>query len=229
MKNCIIRPLFICLAFLTLPFHAFGQDEKVEKSPTTQDSTLQKISLPNPAKQFAKYDDSLLLALQKRASRRSFVNKELNLQDVSALLWSAYGINREDGKRTIPTALNAQNMLIYVLDKQGVWLYNAQEHSLEQKSQEDIRGSSASIGQKKISKNAAIALVYVQDTNKGKKESYGYMHAGSMYQNAALYCAMADLGNVVRAYFPDNLASKMGLPKNQKILIIQNIGIKKEQ
>ena len=222
MKKYQIKAIIICLTFLLSPLQAFGQDKKTEQF--TDAKGLQKISLPKPAEQFEKHGDSLLLALQKRASHRSFTDKNLDLKDVSAILWSAYGRNRDNGKRTIPTAMNSQDMLIYVSDKQGIWLYNGEQHSLEQISRKDIRDS---IGQENISKNAAIALIYVHNTKKGKKDSYAYMHAGSMYQNAALYCSIADLGNVVRATFPKELTNTMGLPDNQKILIIQNIGIKK--
>ena len=47
---------------------------------------------------------SLMEALQNRQSQRSFSSKELSLQQMSNLLWAAYGINRPNGYRTVPSA-----------------------------------------------------------------------------------------------------------------------------
>jgi nitroreductase len=69
-------------------------------------------------------------ALAKRASVREWSDKDLSPQDLSDLLWAANGVNRPDGKRTAPSAVNAQDVDIYVFLKDGAYKYDAPAHSL---------------------------------------------------------------------------------------------------
>jgi len=64
-------------------------------------------------------------ALSVRASVREWSEKDLSLQDLSDLLWAANGINRPDGKKTASSAMNAQDVDVYVFMKTGVYLYDA--------------------------------------------------------------------------------------------------------
>jgi nitroreductase len=70
-------------------------------------------------------------ALSIRASVREWSDKDLSLQDLSDLLWAANGINRpETKKRTASSAMNAQDVDIYVFMKDSVYLYDASQHAL---------------------------------------------------------------------------------------------------
>jgi len=54
-------------------------------------------------------------ALAVRASASQWSTQDLSAQDLSDLLWAANGINRPDnGKKTAPSAMNAQDVDIYV-------------------------------------------------------------------------------------------------------------------
>jgi len=73
----------------------------------------------------------LMQALAVRASVRDWSDKDLSLQDLSDLLWAANGVNRPDiKKRTAASAMNAQDVAIYVFTKDGVYLYDAAGHAL---------------------------------------------------------------------------------------------------
>jgi nitroreductase len=62
------------------------------------------------------------------------------LQDLSDLLWAAAGINRPDsGKRTYSTAMNTQDADVYVLMKDGVYLYDYKNHVLNFVAEGDHR------------------------------------------------------------------------------------------
>ena len=61
-------------------------------------------------------------SLGRPSSKRWFANKKLSLQDLSDLMWAAIGINREDGKRTAASALNKQDVDVYVLMEEGAYL-----------------------------------------------------------------------------------------------------------
>jgi len=74
---------------------------------------------------------SVMEALAVRASATEWSTQDLSAQDLSDLLWAANGINRPDsGKKTAPSAMNAQDVDIYVFLKDGAYLYEAKTHSL---------------------------------------------------------------------------------------------------
>lgn len=87
----------------------------------------------------------VMAALKERASVREWSDREVSRQDLSDLLWAANGVNRpESGKRTAPSALNAQDVDVYVFRKDGAWLYDAKEHALRLVATGDHREAVAS-------------------------------------------------------------------------------------
>lgn len=166
---------------------------------------------------------TLMQSLQERRTAREFGRRAVNDQTLADMLWAAVGVNRQDGKRTIPTARDSQDLFVYVLKNDGVWLYDAKVHKLIQVSDKDLR---ASLATQEFAKDAALDLVYVS-TN--ENPMYGAMHAGSAYQNVGLYCADKGLNNVVRGYFDkDALAKELNLNDKQQVIITQAIGWPKE-
>ncbi len=166
---------------------------------------------------------TLMQSLQERRTAREFGRRAVNDQTLADMLWAAVGVNRQDGKRTIPTARDSQDLFVYVLKNDGVWLYDAKVHKLIQVSDKDLR---ASLATQEFAKDAALDLVYVS-TN--ENSMYGAMHAGSAYQNVGLYCADKGLNNVVRGYFDkDALAKELNLNDKQQVIITQAIGWPKE-
>ena len=136
-------------------------------------------------------DVSLMQALADRASQREFADKPLSLEDLSSLLWAANGVNREDGKRTAPSAVNAQDIDIYVCLASGAYLYEAKENQLRRITSEDLR--TAVSGQQEMT--APVFLVMVGDLSRypdrlaDKKDvvaSFAAMDAGYVSQNIGL-------------------------------------------
>jgi hypothetical protein len=105
----------------------------------------------------------LMEALAKRSTARAFATNELSSQQLSSLLWAAFGINRPDGKRTAPSASNRQETDIYVLLKQGVYVYSAASNRLDLVVAEDIRALG---GTQAFVKDAPVTLVFVADLAK---------------------------------------------------------------
>jgi len=106
-------------------------------------STAQAVPLPQagaaagPAGQIIKLNEPsrtrglpVMEALWARASVREWSERELGLQDLSDLLWAANGINRPDKRKTAASAMNAQDVDIYVFRQDGVYLYDAAAHAL---------------------------------------------------------------------------------------------------
>ncbi len=190
----------------------------------------QDISLPAPMTAGGK---PLMDALSERQSSRSFSESELSLQQLSDLLWAAWGINRSaDGKRTAPSSHNRQEMDVYVTLKSGLYLYDARGNTLKQIHDRDIR---ALTGTQDFPALTPVNLVYVADlTKRGLREDQAitdtdllssWANTGFMAQNVYLYCASAGLATVIRAMVPrQELASAMMLKPWQAIILAQTIG-----
>ena len=180
---------------------------------------LEVIELPKP-----QIDRSVTLydALKSRRSVRSYEKKELAPQMLSNILWAAYGVNRDDGRRTIPTARNAKDLSVYIADKNGVWLYDADKNELKQITAENIMYA---FGSQSFMKDVPAVLIY---TGSDKEHNFSVMHAGSAYQNVELYAAVTDLGCVVRAMFDKDAVTKaLQLPAGQRVIVTQAIGYEK--
>ena len=196
---------------------------------TSPAQEIKSIQLPAPQKDIGK---PLMQVLNARQSTRSFTTKQLPMQDISNLLWAAFGINRTDeGKRTAPSARNWQDIDIYVFLPEGVYIYSAKDNKLEQISRDDLRGMA---GVQDFVKTAPLNLVYVSDQSKMEKSSnedkmmYSGADAGFIAQNVYLYCSSQDLGVVVRAMVDKKaLAEKLNLKPGQVIVLAQTIGYKK--
>ncbi|MFR1032090.1 MAG: nitroreductase family protein [Alphaproteobacteria bacterium] len=166
-------------------------------------------SLPKPDMVGGK---TLMQSLQERKSVREFGRRAVNDQTLADMLWAAVGVNRQDGKRTIPTALNSQDLTVYVLKFDGVWQYDARGHKLIQVSDKDLRPL---LGTQDYAKDAALDLVYVSTSDVATN---GAMHAGSAYQNVGLYCADKGLNNVVRGILKADL-ERAEAERNQWIVV----------
>lgn len=118
---------------------------------------------------------------QKEKRIREFKAQNVDDQTLSEILWVAFGISH-DGKRTIPTAMNQQNLKVYVVKNDGAWLYDAAENSLTQVTAENLQPLFAT---QDFMKDVPVNLVYV-----GSDEKYSPMHAGSAYQNVGLYACV---------------------------------------
>lgn len=177
------------------------------------------LTLPAPDIRGGK---ALMQALNERHSARRFSPRPLSDKLLGDLLWAACGVNRPDGRRTIPTALNRQDIEIYVLRGDGAWLYDASRHALKRAAEDDLRGF---LGAQAFAREAPVTLLYVSDTDKNGNGLYAAMHAGSAYQNVGLFCASAGLNNVVRAsHDAEALTKGLNLPAHKHIVVSQSLG-----
>lgn len=171
----------------------------------------------------------LISALSLRQSLRSFAPEPLSEQVLSDLLWSAGGINRHDaGGRTAPSAMNAQEVLLYVAMPQGLFLYEPKSHTLRLVAASDVRRVT---GNQDFVDTAPLDLVFVADHARMKlvpiaqRAAYAHATAGAMAQNVYLYCASEGLATVIRAWFDrDALAQAMGLQAEHQLLLSQTVG-----
>jgi len=175
----------------------------------------------------------LMRALKDRKSMREFASAELPAQILSDLLWAACGINRPDsGGLTAPTAKNMQEIDVYVVKAEGVYLYNAKTSMLMPILTGDIRELT---GKQPFVKDAPVNLIYVSDLSKmggmsaQDADFYAATDTGFVSENVYLYCASAGLATVVRGWVDKaGLAKAMKLRPDQKIVLAQTVGYPKE-
>lgn len=142
----------------------------------------------------------LMEALQLRKSQRSFSSKELTSQQLSNLLWAAYGTNRPDGFRTVPAAKNWYEYDIYVFKSEGWFLYEVSKHALLKMGKEDLRIYG---GTQDFVKAAPVILVYVADFDRmtgatdDQKKFFSAVDLGYISQNVYLWCASEGLATII--------------------------------
>jgi nitroreductase len=175
----------------------------------------------------------LMQLLWKRMSSREFSPKPLPVEVLSNLLWAGFGINRPDGKRTAPSAMNWQDIDIYVILSDGLYLYDAKANQLKLMVAQDLRGLA---GTQPYVKEAPVNVIYVSDYAKMGDKIPNELkilcsgaHAGFISENVYLYCASEGLATVVRAYIDIPALSKvMKLRLDQKIILAQSVGYPKK-
>jgi len=187
---------------------------------------LKPITLPQPQTDGGR---PLMQVLKDRKTTRDFTADKLSPQMLSNLLWAAFGVNRPDGRRTAPSAMNRQEIDIYVATADGLFVYNAQANRLEPVLAQDIR---AATGTQAFVATAPLDLVYVADLAKAGSEPdadlYTAADTGFIAQNVYLFCASEGLATVVRGSIDRaSLGKAMKLRPEQKIILAQTVGYPK--
>jgi hypothetical protein len=140
---------------------ALGMMGRLRPKPAQGEASKQ-IALPPPQREGG---IPLMEAISKRRSEREFACTELPLPMLSTLLWTAYGVNRPDGGRTAPSALNAQEVDIYVALPSGAYIYDAGENLLQLIAASDLRRVT---GYQDFVDEAPLDLVFVADYSRMK-------------------------------------------------------------
>jgi len=212
----------ILLLFLTI----FFADKEISMA------KFDEIQLPRPVKEGKM---SLEEAISKRRSKRSFIQKDLNWEEIGQLLWAAQGITAKIGGfnlRTAPSAGALYPMEIYLVSKQGLFHYIPQSHKLEVLVQSDLRDSlaNACLGQESVAQasiDIVICAVYHRVTDKYGERGIKYVHieAGHIAQNIHLQAISLGLGSVPIGAFSDEAVKKiLSLPLEYEPLYIIPVG-----
>jgi nitroreductase len=173
----------------------------------------------------------LMQALDVRASTLEWSAEELNLQDLSDLVWAANGVNRPaEGKRTASSAQNAQDIDVYVFMASGIYLYEASKHVLNLIVTGDYRPLTGKT-------EAPITIVLISDISRfvqGYEEyakDWANIDCGIVSQNISLFCAATGLKTRPRAFFEtggkDKIRQLLNLKDTQLILLNHPVGYAK--
>ena len=156
-------------------------------------ANAQSTTLPTPTRNDTA--GSLTKALQDRKSTRSFTDRSVSDQTLSDLLWAANGVNRPDGKRTAPSAMNRQDVTIYVGKADGTFRYDAQANQLVKIGNSDLRKAAA--GRNKFIEKAPVVLVIASDTGLTNDNiALSGLDAGAVMQNVYLFCSANGMSTV---------------------------------
>ncbi len=189
---------------------------------TTMISSAQDIALPAP--DLTQASLPTVEALATRHSVREYAEGELTLQDISNLCWAACGQTRDEEHITAPSAMNRQEIRLFLFNKDGVYEYLAKENSLRKAADGDNRALVA--GLQDFVLQAPLALVMVIDFDKfgmddDRAVMMGCVDAGNVSENINLYCQSAGLATVPRATM-DTAAIKRLLGFGDKQMPVMN-------
>lgn len=195
--------------------------------------------LPSPRK----LEMTLQEAFEKRRSSRDFSGEPIAEEMVAALLWAANGINRKNFKRTTPSALNWQDVSVYVVQANGIWKYLPKRHALLFIEGKDQREHFGEI--KTWMKLASQHLVFVSDARKTEtfttklldktfkvdfsegelNERARAINVGVKVQAVYLAAVAMGLGCTCRLLVDDQKARElMKLAPEEKIMAICSVG-----
>jgi hypothetical protein len=167
-------------------------------------------------------------AIAARVRRAAFARPALG-----ELLWAAAGVNRPSlGGRTAQSAMNSQEVEVFVALPSGLYLYDPAAHALRLEVPSDVRGIT---GYQDFTDEAALDLVFVADHRRmtrlpaAQREAYVFAAAGAMAQNVYLCCAPQGLATVIRAWIDRHaLGQAMDLGADQQVLLAQTVGYPKQ-
>ena len=115
--------------------------------------------------------------------------------------------------RTAPSALNKQDVDVYVVLPEGSYLYDAKNHQLTLIVAGDYRAAVA--GGQAFVKTAPVSLVLISDLSRfgdaksPRSQLMGAMDAGIVSQNISIFCSAANLATVPRASMDNEQLKKV--------------------
>jgi len=172
----------------------------------------------------------LMQVLKERKSTREFAPRDLSGADLSNLLWAGFGINRpKTGGHTAPSAMNMQEISLYVCMARGVFVYDAKANVLKRISTKDVRkitGTQNYVGTAPV--NVVLVADYARMGKVPQRTAQTILataDAAYISANMYLYCASEGLATVVRASIDKPvLAKELGLMSTQDIILAQTVG-----
>ena len=165
----------------------------------------------------------LMQAIVHRKSDRQFDSRNISLKHLSEILWVTNGVNRANGKRTVPSAMGLYPLQTYAVLPNGIYFYNPQKHQLEPVVKGDFRSIA---GRQTYVDTAPLNILLIA---KGKTASDNFsaamLDSGYCGQNVYLYCASEGLKCVVRAGAKEaELLKAMNLEANYKFILAVTVG-----
>lgn len=205
----------------------------------TADLGLGPIELVKPANDGGK---SVIASLWERKTNRDISDKPLTDEELSNMLWGAFGVNRPEGVRgkpgrTAATASNSQEIDLYVVLPAGIYLYDGPAHRLLPVVEGDHRST---VGRRRggAMASAPAILIFAADIDKYKsapfqepglkdpeiQKSYYNVAIGLIAGNVYLLAASLGLSAWFHNCNKPALTDLLKLGPQQRVVYAQTIG-----
>jgi SagB-type dehydrogenase family enzyme len=211
------------LGFFTLTKKAKVWAKGLPSDPGTSTITASGsdvIALPPFGKDSRVTLDQALLA--RHTSRSYDPGRSLSREELSRLLWATTGVNRPDGKRTVPSAMAKYPVDVLAALPEGVYRYEPKDHKLVKVISDDIREK---IPRQNAFKKAAMNVLYVINKDKIPNIEWADIEIGCMGQSLFLEAAAMGMGSCIYAYVQyDTITKALGLKETQILRIAQAVG-----
>jgi len=176
----------------------------------------------------AKSNVDIVAALEQRRTTREYAEATLSLEDLSAILWAANGVNRPDGKRTAPSAHGRQYIDIYVVADNGGYLYDANGHKLVEVTDRKVKDRVARQGRIATSSHVLVLMAdlsRVPGSTEDTKLWWAHSTAGTIAENVHLMAAARGIGTgIVAGIQVDEIRRALSLPMEAVPLYVMPLG-----
>ena len=195
-REMLMKKLVVCLVMGFLCSAVFAADE---------------IKLPAPKKSGGM---PVLEAIDNRGSATGseFPKGGISDADLSTILWAASGHNRDGKLWTVPMAMGREPYCkVYVLRKDGAYLFDWRNHSLRKVSGDDL---TKTVPMQPFAQHAPVTLVIASDGKEVADMSgqfageFAVVLAGAMSQNIYLAAESVNVGARLVYSIKRDVASK---------------------
>ncbi len=211
--NKKILGVFVCMILITtavLPVAGKLNKSKSKDFVENIKIILDEYPLPPPLSVDMVLEESIC----RRMSVRSFTGESVSDEELSTILWAAYGIT-ENGNRSIFNPDGTYSTIVYVIRSEATYKYVPENHSLSLFKS----GNYLHLGQY----TSPIKFGLVWDMNAESDELIGMADIGMICQNIYFDVNALDLGTVTTGMYVEDLY-ELGIPSNEKPEIIMPLG-----
>ena len=242
MKKAALLMLVYVLFALTACGGSIANNEAAGAAVIDEDELSLTYILPPPN---TDGDLSIESALENRRSQRNFRDKPLSVDQLSQILWAAYGITspRPDnpslrgGLRTAPSAGALYPLEVYAIVgnvdgiEPGAYKYLSEEHKIIMVASGDVRDSLADAVFRQSMVTEAPAAIFYSAVFSRTTERYGeqgrhfvYIELGHSAQNVYLQAEALQLGTCAIGTVTEAAREILNLPEEEDPLYLMPIG-----
>jgi SagB-type dehydrogenase family enzyme len=242
-KNKTVNGWFLLVFLMAFSAFNIGASESAVNSLARTSEQPLTYTLPSPR---TDGNFSVERALANRRSQRNYQNRAISAQQLSQILWAAYGITSpapgqpalRGGLRTSPSAGALYPLEIYAIVgnvtgiEPGVYRYISGEHRIVRTIDRDVRDElmQAAMGQRMVRDAPALVFysaVFSRMTGRyGERgRNYVYIEVGHSAQNVYLQAEALGLGTCAIGAFTDSrIRQVLQLPAGEDPLYLMPIG-----
>lgn len=183
-------------------------------------------------------DMSLYEAIDTRVATRNFVDREVDFEIITKLLWAAHGMTYTGGDQTIngldavtsatevpryvisPAWYN-RYINIYYISNDGAYEYIPEDHTLVLRTEENLLDEGTTTGN-----NRQFRILFTLDSGEYNYDKiWGYLTVGSCIQNVNLVANVENIHVLSEGMFnKDGLKRALGLKDSEEQVILLSFG-----